>query len=171
MTSQPAGAPAPARVWKLGDNVNTDLITPGRFNLTTDEQKLAAICFIEHRPEFPTSVRRGDLVVAGRNFGCGSSRESAARGLKACGVGAVVAQSFARIFFRNCVNIGLPVFVSPDAVRVLEDGDEARLDLPRGVLAGPRGEAHLQASQGIAAHIVAEGGIIAYINRRQGFGR
>lgn len=159
-----------SRVWAFGDNVNTDLITPGRFNLTTDEQKLAAICFIEHRPEFASSVKAGDLVIAGRNFGCGSSRESAARGLKACGVGAVVAGSFGRIFFRNCVNIGLPVFVSPDARGVLRDGDEATLDVPRGVVRGPGGEARLQASDGIAARIVAEGGIVAYVNRRQGFG-
>ena len=158
-----------ARVWRFGDGVNTDLITPGRFNLTTDEQRLAAIAFCEARPEFASQVKAGDLLVAGRNFGCGSSRESAARALKACGVGAVVAQSFGRIFHRNAVNIGLPVFTSPDAAGLLQDGDEATLDLARGVLAGPRGEARLEGAQGVAAAIAAEGGIVAYVNRRRGF--
>jgi 3-isopropylmalate/(R)-2-methylmalate dehydratase small subunit len=159
-----------ARVWRFGDSVNTDLITPGRFNLTTDEKRLAEICFIEHRPEFARQVKPGDLVIAGRNFACGSSRESAARALKALGVGAVVAQSFGRIFYRNAVNIGLPVFVSKDAAELLQDGDEATLELARGVIAGPAGEAHLEAAHGVAAAIVAEGGIVAYVNRRRGFG-
>lgn len=159
-----------SRVWRFGDAVNTDLITPGRFNLTTDEAKLAAIAFIEHRPEFPKEVRPGDLVVGGRNFGCGSSRESAVRALKACGVGAVVAQSFGRIFYRNAVNIGLPVLVSSDAVQVLGDGEDATLDIPAGVIRGARGVARLENATGIAAAIAAEGGIVAYVNRRRGFG-
>lgn len=158
------------RVWRFGDAVNTDLITPGRYNLTTDEQRLAAIAFIEARPEFAKQVRPGDLVVAGRNFGCGSSRESAARALKACGVGAVVAQSFGRIFHRNAVNIGLPVFVSPDAVALLQDGDEATLDVPAGVVRGPRATTRLENPRGVAAAIAAEGGIVPYVNRRRGFG-
>jgi 3-isopropylmalate/(R)-2-methylmalate dehydratase small subunit len=158
------------RVWAFGDSVNTDLITPGRFNLTTDEAKLAAIAFIEHRPAFAKEVKQGDLVVGGRNFGCGSSRESAARALKACGVGAVVARSFGRIFYRNAVNIGLPVLVSPDAADLLHDGDEATLDLAGFAIHGPRGVARLAEAQGVAAAIAAEGGIVPYVNRRRGFG-
>lgn len=159
-----------SRVWRFGDAVNTDLITPGRFNITTDEAKLAAIAFVEARLEFAKEVRPGDLIIAGRNFGCGSSRESAARSLKACGVGAVVAQSFGRIFYRNAVNIGLPVLVSPDAVQVLQDGDAATLDAAAGVVRGAHGDARLEGARGIAAAIAAEGGIVAYVNRRRGFG-
>jgi 3-isopropylmalate/(R)-2-methylmalate dehydratase small subunit len=159
-----------SRAWVFGDNVNTDLITPGRFNLTTDERKLAEIAFIEHRPEFPKSVQLGDVVIAGRNFGCGSSRESAARALKACGVQAVIARSFGRIFFRNCVNIGLPVFVSPDAVLAIHDGEQVTLDATAGHLRGASGTARLEGAQGVTAAIAAEGGIVNYVNRRQGFG-
>lgn len=93
--------------WIFGDNINTDLITPGRYNITTDPQKLASIAFIEYRPEFAKKVRVGDFLVAGENFGCGSSRETAAVALKYSGIKAILAKSFARIFYRNSLNIGL----------------------------------------------------------------
>ena len=93
--------------WKFGDNINTDLITPGRYNITTDPNELAKVCFIEYRPEFHQKVQANDFVVAGHNFGCGSSRETAAVALKHSYITAVVAKSFARIFFRNAINLGL----------------------------------------------------------------
>lgn len=95
------------RVWKFGNSVNTDLITPGRYNITTDKQALAKIAFIEHRPEFAREVKKGDIIVAGRNFGCGSSRETAVTALSECGLAAIIAPSFARIFYRNAINNGL----------------------------------------------------------------
>ena len=93
-----------SRVWKFGDDINTDVITPGRFNLTTDLKELADCCFCETRPDF--KPQNGDIIIAGSNFGCGSSRESAALAIKAAGIKAVVAKSFARIFYRNAVNNG-----------------------------------------------------------------
>jgi len=93
--------------WLLGDNINTDLITPGRFNITTDARELQKITFIEHLPSFSQKVKKGDYIVAGKNFGCGSSRETAVTALQACGIRAVLATSFARIFYRNCINQGL----------------------------------------------------------------
>ena len=95
------------RIWKFGNSINTDLITPGRYNITTDKRELAAVAFIEHRPEFSKQVKKGDFIVAGRNFGCGSSRETAVTALKECGIAAILAPSFARIFYRNAINQGL----------------------------------------------------------------
>ena len=98
--------------WIFGDNINTDLITPGRYNITTDPKEMARVAFIEYRPEFAKKVRKGDLLVAGNNFGCGSSRETAAIALKYCGLKVILAKSFARIFYRNCLNIGLLAIVA-----------------------------------------------------------
>jgi 3-isopropylmalate/(R)-2-methylmalate dehydratase small subunit len=103
-----------AKVWKFGNAINTDLITPGRYNLTVDKKELAKIAFIEHRPEFAASVKPGDIIVAGRNFGCGSSRETAVTALKECGVAAIIAPSFARIFYRNAINQGLVLIVAEE---------------------------------------------------------
>jgi 3-isopropylmalate/(R)-2-methylmalate dehydratase small subunit len=108
-------------IWKFGDNINTDLITPGRYNITTDPVELAKIVFIEYSPEFNQKVAEGDLIVAGNNFGCGSSRETAATGLKATGIEAIIAQSFARIFYRNCLNQGLLAIVADTTQIDLED--------------------------------------------------
>jgi 3-isopropylmalate/(R)-2-methylmalate dehydratase small subunit len=99
------------RIWKFGSSINTDLITPGRYNITTDKKELAKIAFIEHRPEFARQVQPGDIIVAGRNFGCGSSRETAVTALKECGIAAIIAPSFARIFYRNAINNGLLLIV------------------------------------------------------------
>ena len=103
------------RVWRFGDNVNTDEIIPGRYNLTTDRAYLAEHVLCEVRPDFPVQVRPGDVIVGGNNFGCGSSREHAPVAIQAAGTSCVVARSFARIFYRNAINIGLPILVSPEA--------------------------------------------------------
>jgi 3-isopropylmalate/(R)-2-methylmalate dehydratase small subunit len=123
-----------SRVWRLGDNVNTDQIIPGRYNVTTDRAHLAKYCLCEHRPDFAPGVAAGDVLVAGRNFGCGSSREHAAVALKATGLAAVIAGSFARIFYRNAINIGLPVLIAPDAATALEDGDAIQVDIASGTI-------------------------------------
>ena len=119
------------RVWKFGDDINTDIITPGRYTVTTDEARLGKIAFIEYRPEFAEEVREGDVIVAGRNFGCGSSREHAPVAIKAAGISAVIARSFARIFFRNAINIGLPILIC-DGVNEINDGDNVEVDLKTG---------------------------------------
>lgn len=98
--------------WIFGDNINTDLITPGRYNITTDPKEMAWIAFIEYRPEFAKQVKKDDFLIAGNNFGCGSSRETATIALKYCGLKAIIAKSFARIFYRNCLNLGLLAIVA-----------------------------------------------------------
>lgn len=157
-----------ARIWRLGDNINTDQIIPGRYNVTTDRALLGKHCLIEHAPEFNQQVQPGDVLVAGRNFGCGSSREHAAVALKATGVVAVVAISFARIFYRNSINIGLPVLVSPDAA-ALHDGDQVELDMAAGTIHDlTTGQIYqADALPEFVQRIVAAGGIIPLI-RQQG---
>ncbi len=156
-----------ARAWVFGDHVTTDTITPGRYNVTTDPAKLAQAAFCEHRPAFQAEVAPGDVVVGGENFGCGSSRESAPRALLACQAGAVVAESFARIFYRNAVNVGLPVYIAPGVSGVVEDGDEVTLETEAGQLLAPGGVVELEGASGLLAEIVEAGGIIEYV-RSQG---
>jgi len=122
------------RIWKYGDHVNTDLIIPGRYLDDYDISSLAEHAMEDLDPEFSDSVERGDIIVAGRNFGCGSSREQAPAVLKEKGVSAVFASSMARIFFRNAINVGLPVVISSDAWDLLQSGDEVDLDLSSGRL-------------------------------------
>jgi 3-isopropylmalate/(R)-2-methylmalate dehydratase small subunit len=155
------------RIWLLGDNVNTDVIIPGRYNVTTDRAQLARYCLCEVLPEFARQVRAGDVVLAGHNFGCGSSREHAPAALLASGISAVVARSFARIFYRNAVNIGLPVLVCDEATPASADGQEVEIDLAGGSIR------NLTTTQTFAAdplspfvaRIVAAGGIISYIRQ------
>jgi len=154
------------RAWKLHDNVNTDEIIPGRYNMTTDRVSLAQYCLCEVRPDFPSGVRDGDVLVGGRNFGCGSSREHAPVAIQACGVAAVVAPSFARIFYRNAVNIGLPVVTCSEAGRI-EEGDEVEVDLVGGsVINATRGEVFsTEPLPPFIAQIAAAGGILEFIRR------
>jgi 3-isopropylmalate dehydratase small subunit len=120
-------------VWKYGDHVNTDVIIPGRYLDDYDVRSMAKHALEDLDPRFAMDVAYGDVIVAGRNFGCGSSREQAPLALKHAGVGAVVATSFARIFFRNAVNVGLPV-VELDATGMFERGDVALINLEKGVI-------------------------------------
>jgi len=115
--------------WIFGNNINTDLITPGRYNITTDVKELAKIAFIEHRPEFAKTVRKSDFIIAGNNFGCGSSRETAVMALKACGIKAVVAKSFARIFYRNCIDQGLLAIIAP--TENINEKDEIKINISK----------------------------------------
>jgi len=118
-----------ARIWTFGEDVDTDQIVPGRYApYMTSEAELPKHAFIEARPDFAPQVQPGDIIVAGRNFGCGSSREYAPKALKLCGVGAIIAPSFARIFFRNALNLGIPLFEA-DLVSSLTDGQDVTLDM------------------------------------------
>ncbi|WP_048144251.1 3-isopropylmalate dehydratase small subunit [Methanothrix harundinacea] len=154
------------RAWKFKDDVDTDAIIPGRYLVINDPEGLARYVFEGVRPEFAGGAEPGDFVVAGRNFGCGSSREHAPLGLKGAGVKAVVARSFARIFFRNAINIGLPLFISPDVERI-RDGDEIEIDADAGVIFNrSRGENYPTTPlPPFLQEIVEAGGLVEYTKR------
>ena len=150
--------------WKFGDNINTDLITPGRYNITKDPKELAKACFVEYRPEFSQKVRAGDFVLAGENFGCGSSRETARVALKASEIRAVVAKSYARIFFRNAINLGLLcVIADTDSI---EDTDELELDVKSQVLSNKTKKQEIRVQiPSMMLRLYEEGGIISYLKK------
>jgi methanogen homoaconitase small subunit len=153
------------RVWLFGDNIDTDQIIPGRYSpYMTSEDDLAKYAFIEHRPEFAFEVQPGDVIVAGRNFGCGSSREYAPRALFKCGIVAIIAPSFARIFYRNAINLGIPLFEA-DLTREIADGEQVTLDLKRSRLLSSRGVYALSHPPEFVQQIQSEGGIVAYYRR------
>ena len=162
-----------ARIWIFGANVNTDQIVPGRYApyMLKDESELRNYPFVEARPEFASTVQPGDLLVAGPNFGCGSSREYAVAALKKLGIGAVVAKSFARIFFRNCINLGIPVIESADAVQIVRDGDDVLLDADAGLIRAPGGTATLRPLASFAQEILSAGGVVAYLREHGDFPR
>lgn len=116
-------------VYRMEDNINTDVIMPGRWCHLTDEKELAVHCMEDYDRDFNKKIRKGDIIVADENFGCGSSREVAPLSIKSAGISAVVARSFARIFYRNCINIGLPIFESPDCAANTEAGDKLEIDM------------------------------------------
>lgn len=120
------------KVWKFGNDVDTDVIIPARYLVTIDPAELATHCMEDIDPEFAGKVQPGDVIVAGKNFGCGSSREHAPISIKAAGVQAVIAESFARIFYRNAINIGLPVIESPKSAQEAETGDRLEIDTDQG---------------------------------------
>jgi 3-isopropylmalate/(R)-2-methylmalate dehydratase small subunit len=122
------------RVWKYGDNVDTDAIVPARYLNTTSEQELASHAMEDWDATFAANVQPGDIIVAGKNFGCGSSREHAPVALKASGISCVVAENFARIFFRNSINIGLPILECPEAAQATEAGQTLEIDLAEGTI-------------------------------------
>ena len=155
------------RAWKFKDDIDTDAIIPGRYLVINDPEGLAEHVFEGVRPEFAGEVLAGDFVVAGTNFGCGSSREHAPLGLKGAGVKAVVAKSFARIFFRNAINIGLPLFVSSDVERI-RDGDSIDIDVDEGVIYNrSRGESYRTTPlPPFLQEIVEAGGLVSYTKRK-----
>jgi 3-isopropylmalate/(R)-2-methylmalate dehydratase small subunit len=122
------------RAWKFGDDINTDEIIPARYLSITDPAKLAEHVMEDADPEFPSKVHQGDIIVAGKNFGCGSSREHAPVAIKGSGVACVIAKSFARIFFRNSFNMGLLILESPTAVEGTREGDRLEIDPDNGII-------------------------------------
>jgi 3-isopropylmalate dehydratase small subunit len=159
---------ANARVWLFGDDVNTDMIIPGRYLDNYDPDHLASHAMEGIDPGFASRVSKGDVIVAGVNFGCGSSREQAVIALKHAGVQAVVAVSFARIFYRNSINLGLPSIVSSDASRVFNSGDSVRLDLLSNRMQSDDGSrtAALDPVPEHLAKILESGGLIPYLKSR-----
>ncbi len=122
------------KVWKFGDNIDTDAIIPARYLNTSDPEELAKHIMEDADSTFPEKIKSGDIIIAGANFGCGSSREHAPIAIKASGIQAVIAKSFARIFYRNSFNIGLPIFESSDASENIKEGDEIEIDGDNGVI-------------------------------------
>ena len=120
------------KAWKFGENLNTDQIIPGRYNITIDPLELAKNVFCEIKPDYAKNVKAGDVVVGGQNFGCGSSREHAPIAIKGSQAICVIAPSFARIFFRNAINIGLPILECPEASADIDEGDEVEVELANG---------------------------------------
>lgn len=156
------------RAWKFGDDVDTDAIIPARYLNTSDPEELALHCMEDADPSFPSKVERGDIIVAGKNFGCGSSREHAPIAIKAAGVSCVIARSFARIFYRNSFNIGLPIFESPEAAAGISQGDKVAVDLDTGKITNLSKGKSFQSNPvpPFMQQIIAAGGLVNYVAER-----
>lgn len=153
------------KAWTFGDNLNTDEIIPARYNITIIPQELAKNVFCEIKPEFAKTVKPGDVVVGGQNYGCGSSREHAPIAIKGAGVSCVIAHSYARIFFRNCINIGLPIFVCPDAAADIDEGNDIEVELEKGLIHNKTKGRTYQANPlpTFVLKIAEAGGIVNYL--------
>lgn len=157
------------RAYKFGDDINTDVIYPGKYLwITTDREEMARHCFEAVYPEFLKGAKAGDVIVAGKNFGCGSSREQAATCLKHFGVSAVVAESFARIFYRNAINLGLPVVVAPGITGLVNHGDTVEIDLERGSVKNTTTGGDIRSAQlpPFIMQIISDDGLIKHLQKR-----
>ncbi len=156
------------KAWKFGDNVDTDLIIPARYLNTSEPGELARHCLEGADPGFPGKVRRGDVVIAGKNFGSGSSREHAPIALKAAGVSCVVARSFARIFYRNSFNMGLPILECPEAVDGIDGGHAVEIDFESGTIRDATSGTTFQARPipEFMRELVRAGGLLKYVAGR-----
>ena len=153
------------KVWKFGNDVDTDAIIPARYLNTSDPRELAAHCMEDADPQFSSKVQPGDIIVAGKNFGCGSSREHAPIAIKEAGVSCVIAKSYARIFYRNAFNIGLPILESPAASEDIAEGDLAEVDVNSGVIKNLTKNREYTATQvpPFMQGIISAGGLISYV--------
>ena len=160
---------AKGHVFKYPDNVDTDVIIPARYLNTQDPKELASHCMEDIDPDFASTVEAGDIVVAGPNFGCGSSREHAPLALKSCGVKCVIAPSFARIFYRNAINIGFPIVECAQAAEEIQAGDQVDVDFSTGVITDQTTGATFQAEPfpPFIQEIIAAGGLMNSIRARQ----
>ncbi len=156
------------QVWKYGDNVDTDVIIPARYLNVSTAEELARHCMEDLDPGFTAAVQPGDVIVAGDNFGCGSSREHAPLAIRGAGVACVVARSFARIFYRNAINVGLPILESPAAVEGVESGQKVEIDLERGAIRNMTTGAIYQAEPypPFMMNIIRAGGLVPYTQQR-----
>ena len=159
---------AKGRIWKFGNDVNTDEIIPARYLNTSDPDELAKHCMEDADPEFPGKVQKGDIIVAGSNFGCGSSREHAPIALKAAGIACVIAGSFARIFYRNSFNMGLPILECADIFENVEEGDVIEVSLDKGVIMLQKDGTILQAEPvpEFMQALIKEGGLMNYVAKK-----
>jgi 3-isopropylmalate/(R)-2-methylmalate dehydratase small subunit len=159
---------ANGKVIKYGDNVDTDVIIPARYLNSSDPKELATHCMEDLDSNFLNRMNAGDIMVAQKNFGCGSSREHAPIAIKACGISCVIAETFARIFYRNAINIGLPIIECPEAVEGIDDGDEVEVDFDSGIISNKtkgtsfKGQPFPEFMQ----KIIACEGLVNYINSK-----
>jgi 3-isopropylmalate dehydrogenase/3-isopropylmalate/(R)-2-methylmalate dehydratase small subunit len=161
------------KAWKFGDDIDTDIIIPARYLTTVDPAELAAHCMEPVNSDFPKRVKPGDVVVGGKNFGCGSSREHAPVALKGCGVAVVIAPTFARIFYRNAFNVGLPAIESAAAAAAILEGDDIEVDLAGGTIVNhSRGERYaFLAIPPFMMELVAAGGLMSWLKNDTKKGR
>jgi len=157
------------KAWKFGNNIDTDLIIPARYLNSHNPQELAKHAMEDADATWAGKVQKGDFIVAGENFGCGSSREHAPIAIKAAGVSAVIAKSFARIFYRNAINIGLPILESPDAAEAIKEDDEIKVNLVTGEIDNSTSGMSYSAQPfpGFMQQIIDAGGLINYIKNRK----
>ena len=156
------------QVFKYGDNVDTDVIIPARYLNSSDPKELAEHCMEDIDRDFIKNVKAGDIIVANKNFGCGSSREHAPIAIKAAGVSCVIAETFARIFYRNAINIGLPIVECAEAAKGISSGDEVEVDFDSGIITNKTTGAQFQgqAFPPFMQEIITCGGLVNYINRK-----
>jgi 3-isopropylmalate/(R)-2-methylmalate dehydratase small subunit len=152
-----------------GDHIDTDVIIPARFLDTSDAKVLGGYCMMDLDPDFVNQVSQGDLIVAGENFGCGSSREHAPLSILGAGVSCVIAKSFARIFFRNAINVGLPIVACPEAVEGIENGDTIIVDLAAGIIKNETKKARWQMPPypQFLQELIAMGGLENYVKEQK----
>ena len=153
------------KAWKFGSDIDTDAIIPARYLNTADENELAKHCMEDADPEFVKKISKGDIIVAENNFGCGSSREHAPIAIKFAGISCVIAKSFARIFFRNSFNMGLPIFECPEAVDSIEEGDIVEIDALKGVITNKTKNLTFNAQpiHDFMQKLINEGGLLNYV--------
>jgi 3-isopropylmalate/(R)-2-methylmalate dehydratase small subunit len=158
------------KVYRFGNDVDTDAIIPARYLNTSDPEELGRHCMEDADPAFASRVKKGDVIVAGKNFGCGSSREHAPISIKACGVSCVIASSFARIFFRNSFNMGLPIFESDEASAEIREGDTVEVDASPGLIRDLTTGREYQARPipAFMQELIADGGLMEHIRKRGG---
>ena len=156
------------KVWKFGDNIDTDAIIPARYLNTSDPAQLALHCMEDADPEFVKKMKAGDIILGGENFGCGSSREHAPIAIKASGISCVVAKSFARIFYRNAFNMGLPIFESKELADAIAEGKEITIDSSRGTItvAGSDQQFAISPIPPFMEQLIADGGLMEHIAKK-----
>ena len=156
------------RIWKFGSDVDTDAIIPARYLNQSDPKELAKHVMEEERPDFLREVKKGDILLADRNFGCGSSREHAPLALKAAGVSCIIARTFARIFYRNSLNLGLPLLESPEASEGIKDGDRVRINLATGEIFNLTQNMKFRANPvpAFMQDLLKDGGLIAHLRKK-----
>ena len=154
--------------WKFGNDIDTDIIVPGRYLIYTDEERLSAHCMEGLDPEFSKKCKKGDFIVAGTNFGCGSSREHAPIAIKGAGISCVIAESFARIFYRNATNVGVPLLEAPGISEIIENEDEIEVDMEEGTITAPNGEVvTFKKLPPFMLEILEKGGLIEYLKDKR----
>lgn len=160
---------AKGKVFKYGDNVDTDVIIPARYLNMSDGNELAKHCMEDIDADFIKNVEKGDIIVANKNFGCGSSREHAPLVIKCCGISCVIASTFARIFYRNAINIGLPIIECPEAAKGIDAGDEVEVDFDSGVIYNKTKGTQFQGQPfpEFMQKIITSGGLMNYINNEK----